>query len=77
VWNPELWQRCYDLVGENWDNEVLRYVHDDLILVGFRVKPPPLRTRALSPEFRDIGAALRSPMSLGEAKKKYDLWFGG
>jgi hypothetical protein len=31
VWNPELWQRCYDLVKANWDNELLKYVHDDVI----------------------------------------------
>jgi hypothetical protein len=28
--NPELWQRCYDLVRANSDNELLGYVLDDL-----------------------------------------------
>jgi hypothetical protein len=27
VWNPELWQQCYELVHANWDNELLEYVH--------------------------------------------------
>jgi hypothetical protein len=30
-WNPELWQRCYDLVGAHYDNELLAYIQDDLI----------------------------------------------
>jgi len=48
-WNPELWKRCYELVGAHHDNELLSYIHDDLIhysgmfhsrkLLGFRVKP--------------------------------------
>jgi hypothetical protein len=31
AWNPELWQRCYDLVAANMDDELLAYIHDDLI----------------------------------------------
>jgi hypothetical protein len=48
-WNRDLHKRCYDLVTTNWDNELLKYVHDDLIhydgdfhscnILGFRVKP--------------------------------------
>ena len=48
-WNSELWQRCHDLVDAHHDNELLAYIHDDLIhysgefhsvnLLGFRVKP--------------------------------------
>jgi hypothetical protein len=48
-WNPDVWQHCYDLVTANWENELLQYLHDDLIhydgafhelnLLGFRVKP--------------------------------------
>jgi hypothetical protein len=30
-WNPELCQRCYDLVRANSDNELLGCVLDDLI----------------------------------------------
>jgi hypothetical protein len=30
-WNAEVWQRCYDLVKANWNNELLEYVHDDII----------------------------------------------
>jgi hypothetical protein len=83
VWNPELWRRCYDLVGINWDNELLKYVHDDLIhydgvfhsrnILGFRVKPNRSELEHYGQEFRDIAAALRLSMSLSEAKKKYGL----
>ena len=48
-WNPESWQRCYDLVKANWEEELLAHIHDDLIhydgafhesnVLGFRVKP--------------------------------------
>lgn len=31
VWNPQLWQRCYDLVMANLNDELLAYIHDDLI----------------------------------------------
>jgi hypothetical protein len=82
-WNPELWQRCYDLVGANQDNELLEFVHDDLIhydgvfhsrnILGFRVKPDRHQLEQYRQEFRDIAAALRSSMSLSEARKKYDL----
>jgi len=86
MWNPELWQRCYDLVGANWDNE-LQYVHDDLIhysgefhsrnIFGFRRKPRHSALEYCRQEFRDIAAALRSSLSLSETKKKYDLSFEG
>jgi len=83
VWDPELWQRCYDLVKANWDNELLKYVHDDVIhysgefhshnIFGFRVKPHRYQLENYRQEFRDIATALRTSMSLSEAKKKYGL----
>jgi hypothetical protein len=49
AWNPDVWQRCYDLVVANMNNELLQYVRDDVIhysgvfhsrnIFGFRVKP--------------------------------------
>jgi len=80
-WNPELWQRCYDLVGAHHDNELLAYIHDDLIhysgefhslnLLGFRVKPDKYQMENYREEFRGIASALRERLSLNEAKKKY------
>lgn len=80
-WNPELWQRCYDLVGAHHDNELLSYIHDDLThysgefhslnLLGFRVKPDRRQLENYRHEFRGIAAALREHLSLMEAKKKY------
>jgi len=83
AWNPELWQRCQDLVKANWDNELLEYVYDDIVhysgefhsrnIFGFRVKPDRYQMRRYRQEFRDIATALRSHMSLGDAKKKFEL----
>ena len=80
-WNPELWQRCYDLLGAQHDNELLAYVHDDLIhyigefrsvnLLGFRVKPDRHQMENYRQEFRGIASALRERLSLNEATKKY------
>jgi hypothetical protein len=82
-WSPNAWQRCYDLVTANWDNELLRYVHDDvthfsgefrsLNILGFRAKPDRYQLEHYRQEFRDIAAALRSDLSLAEAKRKYEL----
>jgi len=83
VWNPELWQRCFDLVTANWDNELLAYIHDDVIhysgefrshnILGFRVKPDRDQLENYRYEFRCIASALRLSMPLGEALKKYGL----
>ena len=82
-WNPEAWQRCYDLVTANWENELLRYVHDDLVhydgnfhsrnILGFRVKPNPHQLEDYRHEFRAIAAALRADLSLEVAKKQFGL----
>lgn len=83
AWNPEVWQRCHDLVRANWDNELLEYVYDDIghyselffsrNIFGFRVKPDRYQLRRYRQEFGDIATALRSCISLNEAKKKYEL----
>jgi hypothetical protein len=80
-WNPELWQRCYDLLGAHHDNELLAHIHDDLIhysgefrsvnLLGFRVKPDRHQMENYRQEFRGIASALRERLSLNEATKKY------
>jgi len=82
-WNPDLHKRCYDLVTANLGDELLKYVHDDLIhydgefhsrnILGFRVKPDRYQLERYRREFRDIASALRSSMSQSEAKKKYEL----
>jgi hypothetical protein len=83
VWNPELWQQCYDLVVANSDNELLAYVYDDIVhysgvfhsrnLLGIRVKPDLYQLENYRYEFRSIAEALRSSMSLSEATSKYGL----
>lgn len=83
VWNPELWQKCYALVGANTANELLGYVYDDLIhysglfhahnIFGFRVKPDRRQLEDHRREFRAIAAALRSNLSLSEAITTYGL----
>lgn len=73
-WNEELWQRCYDLVKANWDDELVEYIYDDLVHYSGR---PLLRSRSAylqpySQEFRNFAVALRSKMSLAEFKKQYE-----
>ena len=82
-WNSEVWQHCYDLVKANWENELLAYVHDDLIhydgefhsrnLLGFHVKPNTHRLNDYRHEFRSIATALRTGLSLPNAKKQFSL----
>jgi hypothetical protein len=70
-------------VKANWDNELLKYVHDDVIhysgnfnawnIFGERVGPDRDQLENYRYEFRSIAAALRSFMPLGEAEKKYGL----
>jgi hypothetical protein len=75
-WNRELWQRCYDLVGANADDELLAYLHDDLIHYSgrplFRSEPRPADLKRYSQEFRDFAAALRSRMSLAQFKTQHE-----
>ena len=77
VWNAELWQRCYDLVAANLNDELLAYIHDDLIhYTGrslFRSEPRPADLQRFSLEFRDIAGALRSRMSMADFKQHSEL----
>ena len=73
AWNEELWQRCYDLVAANMNDELVAYIHDDLIhYTGtplFRSEPRPADLQRFSQGFRDIADALRSRMSLTDFRK--------
>jgi hypothetical protein len=77
VWNAELWQRCYDLVTANLKDELLAYIHDDLIhYTGtplFRSEPRPADLQRFSQGFRDIAEAVRSRMTPTDFKKRYEL----
>jgi hypothetical protein len=83
TWNPEVWQRCYDLVTTHWDDELLGYVWDDIThydgefhprnIFAFHAKAGRHQLDGYGHTFRSIAAALRSSLSLSEAKKKYGL----
>jgi len=74
-WNAKLWQRCYDLVTANLDDELLEYLHDDLThytgTALFRSEPRPVDVQGYSQEFQDFAVAIRSRLSLAELKKQY------
>jgi hypothetical protein len=82
-WNTDVWQKCHDLVTANLDNELLEYVFDDVIhyngefhsrnILGISVNSSRLQLEQYRLEFRDIAAALRSGLSLIEARNKYGL----
>lgn len=79
VWNDEVWKRCYELVSANTSDELVAYVLDDLIhcsatpLLSFRRPPKHPEFDRYKQEFRDIAVALRTRLSLAEAKKRFDL----
>jgi len=58
VWNADVWQRCYDLVAKNMkEDELLAYVHDDLIHTGrslFRSSPLAKDFNPYRQEFWDV-----------------------
>jgi hypothetical protein len=77
VWSADVWQRCYDLVGANAEeDDLLGYVHDDLIhYTGTRLFRSAPLSKDFNPyrqEFRDVATALRSRMSLADYKKNYE-----
>ncbi len=77
AWNKDVWQRCYDLVGANLDqDDLVAYVHDDLIhYTGKPLWSSEPRAKDFEPyrqQFRDIALALRSRMSLADYKKNYE-----
>ncbi len=75
VWNAGVWQRCFDLVEANTDDELIAHFLDDLIhYTGtplFRREPRPADIRPYSQKFLDMAQAVRSRMSLGDFKKNY------
>jgi hypothetical protein len=75
-WNADLWQRCYDLVRANWDDELLAYLQDDLIHYSgkplFRSEPRPADLQRYSQEFLDFASAIRARMPLAEFKRQYE-----
>ena len=75
VWNAEIWQRCFDIVEANSEDELIAYFIDDLIhYTGrslFRREPRPADIKSYSQEFRDMAQAVRSRMSLSDFKKNY------
>jgi hypothetical protein len=77
VWNADIWQRCYDLVDANMnEDDLVAYVHDDLIhYTGtplFRSAPKRKDFEPYRQQFRDVASALRAHMSLTDYKKNYE-----
>jgi len=75
AWNAAVWQRCFDMVKTNADDELVAYFIDDLVhYTGtplFRREPRPEHIKSYAPEFRDMAHAVRSRMSLSDFKKNY------
>lgn len=82
-WNSTVWLRCFNLVTANWHDELMEFVHHDLIhyddvfhprhIFGIPVKPDLHRLEGYRQEFRAIAAALRANMSLMQARKRFNL----
>ena len=78
-WDKEVWRRCYDLVSANLDDELLAYVHDDLVhCTGvrffdsiFKKNPKPPDFRSYQAEFGELATALRSGMLLKQFKRDF------
>jgi hypothetical protein len=83
AWDAQLWQQCYDAVSTHSQNELLAYVHEDLIhysglfhslnILGFRKEPDRYQLEHYRQEFCDIASALRADITLADAKTKYEL----
>ncbi len=77
VWDTDVWQRCYHLVGEHIkEDPLLGYVFDDLIHYSgrrlFRSVPIAADFNEYRQEFRNSAAALRSHMSIAEYRTRYE-----
>lgn len=82
-WNSAVWQKCFNLVTADWDDELVAFVRHELIhyddvshprsILGFKVKPDLHRLQDYREEFRAVAAALRAHMPLIEAKKQFCL----
>lgn len=82
-WNSVVWQRCFNLVTANWHDELMEFVHRDLIhyddvfhprhILGLQLKPDLHRLDDYRQEFRAVAAAVRRNMSLLQARKQFGL----
>jgi hypothetical protein len=78
-WNPELWQRCHDLLQRHRDDELLGYVYDEIVhysgvfqspnVFGLRLRPRRNQLGLYRKEFRVIANAVRLHIPLPEIKK--------
>jgi hypothetical protein len=79
-WNPELWQRCHDLVRRHRDDELLGYVYDEIVhysgvfqppnVFGLRVRPLRNQLELYRKEFRIIANAVRLQLPLSKVKQQ-------
>ncbi len=79
-WNPEIWQRCHDLLQAHLDDDLLRSVYDEIVhysgvfqsqnVFGLRVRPRRYHLQLYRREFRDIATALRLNLPIVEKNKK-------
>ncbi len=75
VWNAAVWQRCFDIVNANADDELVAEFTDDLIHYSgiplFRREPGPKDIKRYSGDLRYMAQAVRSSMSLKDFKKSF------
>jgi|SRR6516225_4475633 hypothetical protein len=79
-WNPELWQRCHDLVQHDRDDELMGYVYDEIVhysgvfqspnVFGLRVRPRRNQLELYRKELRVIANAVRLHAPLSQVKKQ-------
>jgi hypothetical protein len=78
-WNPELWQRCHDLVQHHRDDELLGYVYDEIVhysgvfhspnVFGLRVRPRRNQLELYRKELRVIANAVRLHLPLSQMNR--------
>ena len=75
-WDQALWQRCFELVLANADDELVRYTFDDLIHYSgrplFRREPLSKDLKSYSDQFRGFAKAIRLRMSLDDYKGEFE-----
>jgi len=79
-WNPELWQRCHDLLQHDRDDELMGYVYDEIVhysgvfqspnVFGLRVRPRRNQLELYRKELRVIANAVRLHAPLSQVKKQ-------
>ncbi len=82
-WSSAVWQRCYNLVLANWDEdeELMEFVQHDLInyddmfhprrILGFQLKSDFDCLDDYRHDFCAVAAALRANMSLMKARRRF------